>query len=335
MVLIGAGDLADEVEAGLDALGAEVHRLHEPDEAEVESALTDRRADRVAVVSRDDAFVLRMALLVRTSAPDVGMLVTIFDPTTAGQVAERVEHCDVTSMADIVAPSLAGPCLGEHLIAVHAEEEGRPVGLCEDGDGVREVEVEVPPRRRVRALLTALLRPYDKSGALLLFGAIGLVLALVLETVGAMLVLHEGLVDALYGSAKTLVTVDPNDKAVDGPPAFKVFLTVTMLCVLVFEASFTAGLVNRLIDRRLTGLVGGASCRGATTSSSSAWARSACGCARCCSAAASAWWPWRATRRAATSATPASSGSPWSSAGGSTRRCCAPSRSGARARSRP
>jgi voltage-gated potassium channel Kch len=256
VVLIGAGDLADEVEAGLDALGAEVHRLHEPDEAEVESALAEGRADRVAVVSRDDAFVLRMALLVRTAAPDVGMLVTIFDPTTAGQVAERVEHCDVTSMADIVAPSLAGPCLGEHLIAVHAEEEGRPVGLCEDGDGVREVDVEVPPRRRVRAMMTALLRPYDKSGALLLFGAIGLVLALVLETAGAMLVLHEGLVDALYGSAKTLVTVDPNDKAVDGPPGFKVFLTITMLCVLVFEASFTAGLVNRLIDRRLTGLVG-------------------------------------------------------------------------------
>jgi hypothetical protein len=45
VVLIGAGDLADEVEAGLDALGAEVHRLHEPDEAEVESALADGRAD--------------------------------------------------------------------------------------------------------------------------------------------------------------------------------------------------------------------------------------------------------------------------------------------------
>ena len=256
MVLIGAGDLADEVEEGLGALGADVCRLHEPDEDEVEAALTERPADRVAVVSRDDAFVLRMALLVRNAAPEVGMLVTIFDPTTAAQVAERVEHVDVTSMADIVAPSLAGPCLGEHLTAVHAESQGEPIGLRETDDGVERVEVEVPPRRRVRAQLNALLRPYDKSGALLLFGAVGLVLALVLETAGSMLVLHQGFIDAAYGSAKTLVTVDPNDKVADGPTGFKAFLTVTMLFVLVFEASFTAGLVNRLIDRRLTGLIG-------------------------------------------------------------------------------
>jgi hypothetical protein len=255
VVLIGGGDLADEVEAGLEGLGAEVTRLHEPDEDDVESAVSGGEVDRIAIVSREDAFVLRMALLVRTAAPDVDMLVTIFDPTTAEQVTQRVERCDVTSMADIVAPSLAGPCLGEHLTAVHAEEDG-PVGLRETDDGIERVPVEVPPRRRVRALVTALLRPYDKSGALLLFGAIGLVLALLLETAGGMLVLHQGFVDAAYGAAKTLVTVDPNDKAADGPTGFKAFLTVTMLFVLVFEASFTAGLVNRLIDRRLTGLVG-------------------------------------------------------------------------------
>ena len=76
------------------------------------------------------------------------------------------------------------------------------------------------------------------------------------ETIGAMIVLGQGFVDAFYGAAKTLVTVDPNDKVADGPKAFKVFISLSMLTALVFEALFTAGIVNRLIDRRLTGIVG-------------------------------------------------------------------------------
>jgi Trk K+ transport system NAD-binding subunit len=71
-----------------------------------------------------------------------------------------------------------------------------------------------------------------------------------------MIVLPQGFVDAFYGAAKTLVTVDPNDKVADGPAAFKIFISITMLLALVFEALFTAGIVNRLIDRRLTGIVG-------------------------------------------------------------------------------
>jgi hypothetical protein len=71
-----------------------------------------------------------------------------------------------------------------------------------------------------------------------------------------MAVLGQDVVDASYGSAKTLVTVDPNDEVADGPKGLKLFLTVSMLTALVFEAGFTAGLVNRLINRRLTGLFG-------------------------------------------------------------------------------
>ena len=71
-----------------------------------------------------------------------------------------------------------------------------------------------------------------------------------------MAVLGQDVIDASYGSAKTLVTVDPNDEVADGPKGLKAFLTVSMLAALVFEASFTAGLVNRLINRRLTGLFG-------------------------------------------------------------------------------
>jgi siroheme synthase (precorrin-2 oxidase/ferrochelatase) len=255
VLLIGEGDLAEETRQALDAAGADVYRMKAPEEREVKHALTEGGIDRVVVVSREDAVVLRTALMVRNCDPDVPMLVTIFDPTMAGQVDADLEHCDVTSMADIVAPSLAGPCLGDDLVAVREEGE-RPVGIRETADGVEDTPIEVPDQRRAAALASAVFAPYDKSAALLLWGALGLIVILVLETVACMAVLGQGFIDAVYGSAKTLVTVDPNDEVADGPKGLKAFLTVSMLAALVFEASFTAGLVNRLINKRLTGLIG-------------------------------------------------------------------------------
>jgi Trk K+ transport system NAD-binding subunit len=253
-MLLGPGDLAEEVRQALDALDADVVRLPEPTDREVKRAI-DGGVDRVAIIAGDDAFVVRMTLMVRSAAPDVPILATTFDRTTAAQLGELGET-EVTSLADIVAPSLAGPCLGADLEAVRVTDDGRPVGLRTTGDGVEEVPVEVPPRRRLRSAVLALLRPYDKSAALLLVGAAGLLVCLALETIGAMIVLGQNVVDAFYGAAKTLVTVDPNDKVADGPPGFKVFVSAAMLAALVFEALFTAGVVNRLIDRRLTGIVG-------------------------------------------------------------------------------
>jgi voltage-gated potassium channel Kch len=255
VLLIGEGDLAEETRQALDGAGADVYRLKAPEEREVRHALEGDGIDRVVIVSREDAFVLRVALMVRHVDDRVPMLVTIFDPTMALRVDRELEYCEVTSMADVVAPSLAGPCLGDDLTAVR-EDRDPPVGLRETSDGVEEVPIDVPDRRRAAVLAAAVFAPYDKSAALLLWGALGLVVILILETVACMAVLGQGVVDASYGAAKTLVTVDPNDDVADGPKGLKAFLTVSMLAALVFEASFTAGLVNRLINRRLTGLFG-------------------------------------------------------------------------------
>ena len=65
------------------------------------------------------------------------LLVTAFDETTAAQL-EELGDVEVTSMADIVAPSLAGPCLGEDLESVRIGEDG-PVGLKTTGERVEEV----------------------------------------------------------------------------------------------------------------------------------------------------------------------------------------------------
>ena len=255
ILLLGEGDLADEVRGALDALDAEVVRLVKPSQREVADVFEHGGVERAVIVSDDDALALRMALMVRDADPDVELLITYFDSATAGELRDRIEKCRTVSMAEIVTPTLAAPCLDESLGAVKLDR-GQLVGTRVDGDRVEEVPVAISDPRRVRALIGALLAPYDKSGALLVYGALGLAAILLVETLAAKLVIPQSLNDAFYGAAKTLVTVDPNDKVAGGPAWFKTFSAVLMLAALVFEAFFTAGIVNRLINRRLTGLVG-------------------------------------------------------------------------------
>jgi hypothetical protein len=255
VVVVGDDDLSEETVRALEASGAEVTYLQEPEEHAVREALDGRDVDGVAVVGRTDAVVLRRALIVRSVNEDAPLLLTIFDPTMARTMERELPHTRVTSLADIVAPSLAGPCIEERFTAVVVEGD-RPVGLVEDGDDVREEPISGPKARRAEALARALFTPYDKTAGLLLFGAIGLVAVFLIETITAVFVLDDKVVDAVYGSAKTLVTVDPNLKVSKGPGWYKVFTSATMLIALVFAASFTAGLVDRVTGRRLTGLLG-------------------------------------------------------------------------------
>ena len=255
VVLIGDGDLSNETAHALEAGGARVVRLCQPEEDDVRGALEGGGVDSVAVVEREDAIVLRFALMVRAVSDDVPLLLTIFDDTMREQVGEVVPHTRMTSLADIVAPSLAGPCIDERFTAV-TFKNGKPLGLIEGDDDVSEAPIKSPRPRRVEALARALFTPYDKSAGMLLFGAIGLVAIFVLETVTAVFTLDESLVDAIYGSAKTIVTVDPNQKIAEGPGWYKLFISGTMLVALLMAAAFTAGLVNRFVGRRLTGLIG-------------------------------------------------------------------------------
>ena len=79
VVLIGDGDLSHETARALEAGGARVIRLCEPDDDDVREALADGHVDSVAVVEREDAIVLRFALMVRAVSADVPLLLTIFD----------------------------------------------------------------------------------------------------------------------------------------------------------------------------------------------------------------------------------------------------------------
>jgi Trk K+ transport system NAD-binding subunit len=253
VLLLGAGDLTDETAEALTAADAEVRRLEDPDVDSLREALS-AGADAVAVVSRDDAWPLRAALLVRHLDADVPIVATIFDPAAGRELEQEIGNITITSLADIVAPALAGPCVDDDLAAIL--DGDRPHALrCRDGE-VEEVGLPEVRARRVRALATAIVKPFDRSAALVFFGSIGLLLILVAETVSAALVLEQSLIDAFYGAVKTLVTVDPNPDVQHGPKWYKLAVSLSMLVALLFAAAFTGGLVERLIGRNLTGLLG-------------------------------------------------------------------------------
>ena len=65
VLLLGAGDLTDETAAALEAAGADVRAARGPRGRRAARRRSSRGADAVAVVSRDDAWPLRAALLVR------------------------------------------------------------------------------------------------------------------------------------------------------------------------------------------------------------------------------------------------------------------------------
>jgi Trk K+ transport system NAD-binding subunit len=251
VLLVGGGDLAEEVCEALKAAGAELTWLEHADDESLREAV-EAGPDVVCVATRDDAFPLRISLLVRHLDEDVPLLVTIFDPGIAKQIEETIPRCRVTSLADIVAPSLAGPCISEELLGVLRDGE-RTVGLDQQLE-----EVELPPRQahRLRSLTTAVLHPYDRSAALLFYGFAGLVAMLGFELFGAMIVLDQGFADAFYGSAKSLATVGPNTAVDDGPKWFKAAIACSVILTLLSAACFTGGLINRLVDSRLTGLIG-------------------------------------------------------------------------------
>lgn len=257
VLLIGDGVLPDTTERALRSGGAHVVRLREPSDRDVRGALAEQ-VDVVVVVSRSDVASLRFALVVEHARPGIPLVVTIFARGVAAQVEATVENVRVLSMGEIAAPCFAGPLLDRDLIALtHSEHGAAAVRLGESGPEFGPLEAPGPSRgRRLAGMLASMLRPYDVSARILLAGLLGFLLVLVIETAVTALVKDLSLVDAVYATAKTAVTVGPNPYAEQGPDWFKLFSAAAMLLTLGFTAVLTAGLVNRLLDRRLTGILG-------------------------------------------------------------------------------
>ena len=257
MLLIGKGELADATHRSLDVARERVVRLHEPGDGEVREALGDD-VDSVVVIAKEDVLSLRYALVVEAVKPGVPLVVTVYGQIMATQLERAVENVRVMSLADIAAPVLAAPCFDERLLSLRRTTNGFSGVRVTDGKP-EIVPIESSGRRRGQRLLTSvgsLVRPFEPSARILSSGLLALVLLLVVDTLAVAVVLDQPLVDAFYAMTKILVTVGPNPVIDQGPGWFKVFSAVMILATLGFTAVFTAGIIERILDRRLTTILG-------------------------------------------------------------------------------
>ena len=257
ILVIGHDEMTEVTERVLNAAGAKVTYLRDPHDRAIRRAL-DGEIDAVIVISNDDNVSLRLALVVENVRPGVPLVVTVFGGIVASQLRRAVRNVRVLSMADMVVPSLAGPCLDDRLLSV-SRQDGGFAGVEDGPDGPELVPIEryVPPRRRwLLTNLRSILNPYEPSARILMAGLLGFLLILLVEMTTLAIALDESVVESFYAATKTIVTVGPNPLVDEGPDWLKVFSSAAMLAGLGFTAIFTAGVVNRLLDRRLTSIVG-------------------------------------------------------------------------------
>jgi len=257
ILIIGDGELVDVAQRALGDVGVAVLRLARPTNAEVRAAMA-AEVEAVMVIDRDDRVSLRFALVVEAIRPGVRLIVTIYNRDLGAELRRAVPNVRVMSMGEIVAPSLTAACLAEGLVSVRSAG-ARPVGVTvgPDGPALIPLTVHAPNvGERVMRNVTSLLHPFELSAKTLLSGLLGFLVILVSDSLVLGLGLHESAPAALYSATKTIVTVGPNLKVDDGPAWLKLYSAAMMLAALAFTAVFIAGLIDRLIDRRLVAILG-------------------------------------------------------------------------------
>jgi len=231
-LVLGDGGLLQETTAGtLSDGGGKVDSLVDPTDDEVRRAL-ERSPGSVAIVTRDDVLALRLALLVEALSPGIRLVVTVFDRTVAERLRSGVPDCQVLSFAELAAPELAEPCLDPAISAGG------------------------PSRRGPFDWLISALRPVPREARLLVGGLVGLVTVILADIFLLLAATDLGMVDSIYGSVRTLTTVQSEPAVSEGPAWLKLASAAGMLLTLGFAALFTAGLIQWLLDSRLTGIIG-------------------------------------------------------------------------------
>lgn len=249
-------DLGQSVADHAQRWGNNVDRLHRPDDDELRRRLPDS-VDGVAVVSRNDIVALRYALLVEHLAPGVRLVVTIFDRTVADELTRTVPNCTVLGMTDAIVPELLGNCVSPNLASL--QRSGQQLLAVEHtphATRVTRTPHRPAPWKSRFGILLSQFRPVENSSRAMLTGFTGLLLVLALDSILGWTALHERWPDAIWHAARTLTTVGSSPAAEHAPAWYKLLSAASMLAVLALAAMFTAGFVDRLMSRRLTGIVG-------------------------------------------------------------------------------
>ncbi len=257
ILVVGRGRLVDVARRALDDAGVDVRHLQEPTDREIRDAMSPA-LDAVMVISRDDHASLRLALVIEGLRPGVRLIVTVYNRDLGVELRRAVPNVRVMSMADIVAPSLAAACLADDLLSVRRSANG-VLGIRSASDGPVATPLSIRAHSlgdRLQTNVTSLLHPFELSAKTLLAGLLGFVFILVADSVALALALHESVVDAVYSATKTIVTVGPSTRIDNGPDWLKLYSAAMMLAALAFTAVFIAGLIDRLLDRRLVAIAG-------------------------------------------------------------------------------
>jgi Trk K+ transport system NAD-binding subunit len=193
-------------------------------DSQTAALLAEARWGAVAVVTRDDVQALRLTLLSAHVRDDLPLWVTMFDRTIARELQHVVPAVHVLSPSELVAADLAEQC----------------VSLA----------------GRIPSRAASGIRLVDDALRLLVRAGTGVMIALLVEAVVTMIALHEGVINALYFSTRSVATVAGTPGAASGAAWFKAVSALDTLAALLLVAVFTAALVRRLSRPRLTTLLG-------------------------------------------------------------------------------
>ncbi len=195
-----------------------------PSDAETSAMLERDRWRGVVITTRDDVLALRLSLLSAHVRPDLPVWTTMFDATVTRELQHTVPAVRVLSPAELVANDLAAQCVGAG---------ARPAGRIRNG-----------------------VRLVDDALRLLIGAGAGLLFALLVETASSIVALHDGIINALYFSTRSVATVAATPGAASAPTWFKLISAIDTVAAVLLVAVFTAALVRRLSRPRLTALFG-------------------------------------------------------------------------------
>jgi Trk K+ transport system NAD-binding subunit len=259
IVVIGHTDVGRRACALLAARGVRTTHLDDPSDAELREALAGQ-IDGVAVLLHEDMRALRYCLVVEHVRPGIRLFVAMFDGTARAQLEKSVPNCVVLSPAAIAIPSMVAAAIAPDHVAVRRLTVSRDrrwvtVDGAPGADPVSIHAYEAPRGLRFRGLIGMLrgqLHPYDAGSSVLLGGAFGLLLVILVDTLVGLR--HESLIRSLYDATRTTATIAAPELSDD--TAVLVWATIAALLVMGFTAAFAAGIVHHLISGRHVALLG-------------------------------------------------------------------------------